>query len=585
MQKLVRWLRNRRGELIVLAISSVWVIALTYPLIVRMDSSMYAVSWNTDNPGGWVPVGVWSTWWTRQAWAAGVDFRMVSMIGAPFGVDWTAAPYQYPSVYLTTMLSTLTGELVAHNLIILASFPLSALTAYWLGYELTRDRRAALVGGLIYAFSTYHWGRATVHFNMALVQWVPLYLLALFRWARQPSPRRAVALGAAFALVLLENYYYGYFMLFPTVAFVASRIAWETLVERKRRLSRERIVSTIVVLVTATLIIVPFVWPFVGSVLATRDDAATTAWVHTIAEVEAYSARPWMYLVPSYGHPLWGPLLRDFYIQNLTLNEQVLYLGLFALGLAGWGGLRFKRDGLEREVVRDSVIMLVILLVMLWTSAPPQISIGAIKIPTPSYFLFETFPMFRVYDRIGGLAMVAVSALAAIGVMRLLKRWSARRNLITGVIIVVALFDSLFLPPMRNLDLSQIPAEYEWLARQRGDPIIVEYPLYAGDAYARMARYLFYQRIHAKRLFNGSPPNSQGDMIRTQIVDVTGKNVPRVLGELGVKYVLIHLDFYSDVGGPEAVDAPPPDLERLSSELKLVEQFGSTRVYEVSIEQ
>ncbi|HJW83982.1 MAG TPA: YfhO family protein [Anaerolineae bacterium] len=577
------WLRKKvwhwRGELAVVTLSSAWVLLLTYPLIARLDSSMYATGWNTDNPGGGWVVGVWSMWWTKQAWAAGLDWRVVPIIGAPFGVDWQAAPFQYVSVYVTTALAVLIGELPALNVLILLSFPLSALTAYWLSFELTHSRRAALVGGLIYAFSTYHWARASVHFNMAMIQWVPLYLLALLRWGRQPTLKRAVVLGAAFALVLLDNYYYGYFMLFVTAASLIGWAAWALVVERTWRLSRQRVMSSLIALASASVIVLPFVSPFLAGMAETRSAQAASPWIHARQDVEAYSAQPWMYLVPA-AHPAWRPLLADFTRQHFTLNEQALYLGLAALGLVAWGWTR-PGGAASRLLERDKIALATVLVVMLWTSSPPLIPLGPLKLPTPSYFLAEALPMFRAYTRIGGLATVAVSALAAVGVSQVLERWPQRRNWITLLTSAAVLFDFLNVPPARSLDLSQIPAEYEWLAAQAGDFIAIEYPLYPGDAYARMARYLFYQRIHNKRLFNGALPDTQADELRKQIVDVTDPGVPAVLRELGIRYVLIHTDLYRPAAGPDAADSPPPDLSKLPANLRLAAQFGPTRVYEV----
>lgn len=571
------WLADRRGEVVVLLLSSVWVMLLTYPLITHLNSSMYAYSWNTDNPGGGWVVGVWSTWWTKQAWATGVDWRIVPIIGAPFGVDWRSAPYQYLSVYLTTGLAWLTGELVAHNLLILASFPLSALTTYWLCRYLTHSRRAALVGGLIFAFSTYHWARASVHFNMAMIQWVPLYLLALFRWGDRPSLGRGAAAGAAFALVFLDNYYYGYFMVFATGAFLLGRGLWSTIVDRTWRVSRERLASGMVALMSAVLISAPFVWPVVTGVLDSRSGSVAPAWMFDRSVISAYGAQAWMYLVPSYMHPLWRPWLADFYRNNFRLNEQALYLGLIALGLGTLGWLRSRHRNRER----DKVTLAIILAVMLWTSGPPLISIGSLTLPTPSYFLADTLPMFRVHARMGGLATAGVAALAAYGVSWLVARWPSRRNTLTILAAGAVLFDALHVPPVNNLDLSQTPPEYEWLAAQPGDFIVAEYPLFPADAYARMARYLFYQRVHQKRLFNGVTPGSEGDRIRQQILDVIDPRVPGMLRDLGVRYVLIHTDRYEDAGAVGVADGPAPTPEQMPPGLNLVVRFESTLVYGV----
>jgi hypothetical protein len=83
-------------------------------------------------------------------------------------------------------------------------------------------------------------------------------------------------------------------------------------------------------------------------------------------------------------------------------------------------------------------------------------------------------------------------------------------------------------------------------------------------------------------MFNGAAVGSEGDVIRQQIVNVTDPSVPGVLNKLGVRYVMIHMDFYGATDIPAAVDGPPPDLDRLPVGLSPVAHFGSTWVYEVA---
>lgn len=580
-----RWLHaglcRFRGELAVVAVSILWVILLTYPLILRLDRSIYAVSWHTDNPGGSWVIGIWSTWWTKTAWTAGMDWRIAPIIGAPFGADWRAAPFQYLSVYVTTGLAFVTGELVAHNLFILASFPLSALTAYWLSFEVTRDRRAAFVGGLAFAFSVYHWARTMQHFNMAMLQWVPLFLLALLRWSNRPTLWRGAGAGAAFALIVLDNYYYGYFMLFAAAAFLLARIAWSLWVERSAHVSRAHVVSGAAALGIAVILVLPFVLPIVSGMLSATSSSAVSSWAHGAGEAAAYSTQPWMYLVPSMFHPVWSESLSEFYPAHFRLNEQALYLGLIALGLAAWGWRRSSIELANRRLEREQLTLAAVFAALLWLSGPPAISIGPIYLPTPSHVLYDVLPMIRVLARLGGLATAALAPLAAIGVLQLVNRWPSRRNWITLLAAAAILFDQLYLPQVRNLDFSPTPAEYEWLAARPGDFIAVEYPIYRDDA-TKQFRYMFYQRLHQKRLFNGIGLGKDWHAAREELLDVTDANVPARLRELGIRYVLVHADRYNDPTSPGAADGPPPELTDIPEGLVFIKQFGPTAVYEVA---
>src|SRR5207342_623291 len=47
------------------------------------------------------------------------------------------------------------SPIAAHNLTLLATFPLCAITAHWLGFTLTRRHDAAAIAGLSFGFCPY----------------------------------------------------------------------------------------------------------------------------------------------------------------------------------------------------------------------------------------------------------------------------------------------------------------------------------------------------------------------------------------------------------------------------------------------
>ena len=67
-----------------------------------------------------------------------------------------------------------------------------------------------MVAGLAYAFLPFHVTQAAGHPHVAQTQWLPLYLLALWRCVDRPDLRRAALLLAAAAAVALSNFYGGF---------------------------------------------------------------------------------------------------------------------------------------------------------------------------------------------------------------------------------------------------------------------------------------------------------------------------------------------------------------------------------------
>ena len=99
------------------------------------------------------------------------------------------------------------GPVAAYNVIVLATFPAAAAATYALARFLTGVHRSSLVAALAFAFAPVHVAHAAYHPHIAQVQWIPLYLLALFAAIDRPSSRRLAWLAAAVTALVLSNFY------------------------------------------------------------------------------------------------------------------------------------------------------------------------------------------------------------------------------------------------------------------------------------------------------------------------------------------------------------------------------------------
>jgi hypothetical protein len=189
-------------------------IALTYPLIRQLGSVL-------PNDAGDPALNTWILWWNTQT--------------VPFSAAWWNAPAFYPAAgvlsfsehllgltLITTPLYWLGVEpLTAYNIVFLLTFPLSALGAYLLGYELTKRHDAAFIAGLLFGFAPYRIAhlpqiQLLASFPMAFA------LLGLHRYLAEPRPRWLVLFASAWFLQGLCN---GYYLLFFSV-FVGMWILW-----------------------------------------------------------------------------------------------------------------------------------------------------------------------------------------------------------------------------------------------------------------------------------------------------------------------------------------------------------------------
>ena len=148
----------------------------------------------------------WILWWNTQA--------------LPLTATWWNAPFFFPTPETMAFSELLLGQLpitapiqwlthnpvLANNVAVLLSFPLCALAAHALAYELTRRHDAGLLGGLVFGFSAIR-ANEIGHVQMLSYYWLPVVLLALHCYLRTPRLRWLALFAAASLMQVLCNGY------------------------------------------------------------------------------------------------------------------------------------------------------------------------------------------------------------------------------------------------------------------------------------------------------------------------------------------------------------------------------------------
>jgi hypothetical protein len=203
----------KKGALVFFLYSCITV-ALTYPLILHMGSVL-------PNDAGDPALNTWILWWNTRA--------------APFTRAWWDAPAFFPAPGVLSFSENLlglsliatplqwlgAGPQAAYNVVFLLTFPLSALGAYLLGFELTKRRDAAIIAGLLFGFAPYRIAHLPQIQSLASFP-MPFALLGLHRYLRDPRPRWLALFAAGWLLQGLCN---GYYLLFFSV-FVGLWMLW-----------------------------------------------------------------------------------------------------------------------------------------------------------------------------------------------------------------------------------------------------------------------------------------------------------------------------------------------------------------------
>jgi len=370
---------------------------------------------------------------------------------AQFGGAGIAPLFLQPATDWTgRIFARVLPPVAAYNAVILMTFPLAALCAFLLAYDLTRSRLAAAVAALAFAFSPFHLAHAAYHPHVAQVQWLPLYFLALWRCVHGVTWARIAGLAAAAGLAVLANDYHGLLILVMTPA--ALVLCWLSPdpVAPSRRL-RDLVLT--------------------GALLAGGAAAAFTAvrlWLpaafadplgFTPEDVALYSAHWWSYLVPPVDHPLLGVWARRQWASagvGPGLLEQQVYVGWTLLVLAGVSVVAWLR---REQVARPVPYVLALAAMAFLCSLPPD---GAV--PALSGWLAPLLPMFRSYARFGAVVQLLLALAAGIGAAAL---WNARGGrLAAGVVLALVAADYGF-PHTPWRDVLPTSA-HRWLAREGG---------------------------------------------------------------------------------------------------------------------
>jgi len=373
----------------------------------------------------------------------------------------TVGAYSQPVTDIAgAMFARISGAVAAYNWLVLLTFPLSAAAAYLLARHLALSPAGATVAALAYAFSPFHLAHAAYHPHIAQTQWIPLYLLALWRCLDDASLANVGLLGAATVVVTLSNLYAG--LIAAVITPVAVATYWLASPRDTTR-SVRRLAITVATLVLLTGGGALYAWYAAPAVLENRG-----AFAFPRADLFRYSAKWWSYLLPPVAQPLLGAAARraweTFGIHEGLLEQQVsLGWGIVALGLIAvsqW----LVRTRQPASLSRVPVLALVAAAGLL-CSLSPERAIAAFTFVRPSALLYQVVPMFRAYARFGIVVQLMAALLAGVGVDYLRRRATRRAQVACVVFLAMTVGEYSVAPSALWRDVLPTTA-HRWIMRQ-----------------------------------------------------------------------------------------------------------------------
>jgi hypothetical protein len=397
-------------------------------------------------------------------------------------------------------------------------------------------------------------------------------------------------MGISIGLTTLTSAYFGYYSFLIGVS-----VLGYFLLSKTKTGTRDLLIGAGVATLTAIFVAFPFYYEIVINAITGRvSQTQSVFYERTIDHLVTYTVRFREFFTPSVDHVVFGEIVENTVRANLhgsNVPEQTVYLSFSAIAMVifSW----FRRGSLSadhQQFLFLSYFVGALAILLAWV---PLIQIGDVILPNLSYFLFEVISFFRVYSRIVIFVMLALSIIVAISLNDLMSRLPKKFGLFCSSVFFGLLAFEFWSPPIfAKIDEKSTPMVYRWLAEQEGEFPIIEYPLFNTDQ-AAFYDYLFWQRLHGKPLVNGAKflagngqenSNWAGDL-----------SDPELIGELkkrNVRYVLIHDDLMVQGEIPYSIKRYFPVARSETSaiymtksvvgrELKYVDRFGSTKVFEL----
>ncbi len=518
---------DRKTHLVVLGGYLLLALVLTWPL---------AAHWSSHVPGNGAddPPLTWNLWWVRHALLSlGTNPFRCDYLFYPLGINLAFYTLTVLNGLLSIPLQAVLGLVPASNLLLLSSFVLSGYGVFLASYKLQGARGnsylASFTAGLLYAFASSKLFYAALgQWNIASSQWIPFYLLYLFKMGEHPRRWRYPVLAGLFLLfqAYAELTYASFLALFTVLWFVWCLIARKPLPWRSLALLG-------LLFAVGLLPILALMIPDLraeGDILVEGGGFA-----------DVFSADLVGFLVPTMYHPVFGSLVEHFHFDHTV--GQHLYLGYSVLALALVGVVAGRRCPWVR--------FWLVLAIFFWLlTLGPALRINGHDTGLPLPFaLLAQLPFFkgnRYPSRYSVMWMLSLAMLVGFGMDWLLEQGARRKRLLATLLLATLLLFEHLSAPLPLSDM-RVPPVYAQIAAMSGDFTLLDLPVAWRNGF-RVTGPLdpiimfeqYYQTTHGKRILAGNtsrnPPLkfqyfTEAPVINTLIALETGHPVDSAVVE------------------------------------------------------
>ena len=434
------------------------------------------------------------------------------------------------------------------NALTLVALTTSAFFAYLLAARLTGHRGAAVVAGLVFAFSSYRRVHLP-HLELQWAQWMPLAFWAWHRLLDTGRMRDGLLCAAAVLLQVLSSLYYAVFL-----AIGLAIVGAVTLIARRGRVAGPALVGLFAGAVVIAVVAGSYAKPYAYARVKVGD--------RSVAETTRYSATPASFLTVSADNVLYRAVL-----SHEGEGETEVFPGVTPVILAG------------AALVPPTTATAVAYGLSLAVAGDMSLGTNGLIFPVARTHV-RAFRALRAPARFAILVQLTLGVLAAIGLARAAARWPR-----IGPTLVVASACLVMVEyatgPLAVQPLPvRAPPIYAWLATQ---PKLVTLELPAPHPHALPLHdpfYMYASTWHWQPLVNGYSGHYSARYIELleALRDLPGPKSIAGLTSMGVQRILVHEKLFAPRAYPPLIAAieghPMFHLETVSAD-----HLGEVRVY------
>ena len=500
-------------HLLVIALYAILTLIFTYPLVTHFTTHVIGTDiWALDEY-----TFVWNMWWFKYSL---LDLHSSPLFSSytfyPLGISLVLYTYNLFNALVSLPLQPFLSLPTIGNLMNVFAFTFSGYGTYLLLRYLLRGKEpkegqtslqihcAAFVGGLVYAFTSYHFVYAALgHYDMESTEWIPFYTLFLLRAVREPGWRNAVLAGLFATLALLCEMIFGVFLAFLTIIIIgfAGRRRILTLAFGKR---------FALLLLTAIVSYLPLGYPIIRELFST--EYALQGWGHS----EKLLVDLFGFTTPTGLHPLLGGdwteeliMVREGTARFADVNT--VFLGWVVIILALFASVRYW-SRVKAWTVGTITFAILAMGPLLHINGRSAFDLDGLMVNLPlPFIILHYIPIVkanRVPNRFSAVLMLCLAVLVGFAAHAILRRIKTR-GLLFGVATLLGFllcFEHLSAPV--PLTEAKVPDWYYTLAEEPGDFAILEFPLGWRNSFGvfgvERTQAQYYQTVHHKRLPSGN---------------------------------------------------------------------------------